>query len=81
MVDLIQIYDGAFYCPARKWENKKHSQTNWRHHIIPFKSPNVFYFSVSAFLKLFYSALALITLFGQSKAHHNDLAPTDETPE
>lgn len=59
MVDLIQIYDGAFYCPARKWENKKHSQTNWRHHIIPFKSPNVFYFSVSAFLKLFYSALSL----------------------
>lgn len=26
-------------------------------------------------------SLALITLFGQSKAHHNDLAPTDETPE
>lgn len=65
----------------RKWENKKHSQTNWCHHIIPFKSQTYSIFSVLVFLQLslgsffffffFCVGPSLSTLFGKpnGKAH------------
>lgn len=67
LLDLIQIYGGAFYCVAhptekKKWQNKKHSQTNWRHHIMPFKSQTYSTFGVSVFFHSFISLLLWLLL-------------------
>lgn len=66
LLDLIQIYDGAFYCVARpkekKWKNKKHFQTNWRHHTMPFKSQTYSTFGVSVFFHSFISLFLWLLL-------------------